>query len=180
MGKTCVFIACSLDGFIAGPKDELDWLPTDTEGMEDTFTPFFEGVGAMLMGRRTFDVVTCIEETWHYGETPVLVATRRPLSTEIPTVRRVEGPIEAMVAEARAVAGEKNVYVDGGALIRSALDAGLIDELTVTVVPTILGAGIPLFAGAAKQHALELQGAREIGLGLVELRYRVAQTTPGT
>lgn len=175
MGKIRVFIACSLDGFIAGPSDELDWLPTDGEGMEDTFTPFFQGVGAMLMGRRTFDVVEKMGGPWPYGEMPVLVATTRPLRTDLPTVRRVEGPIDELVAEARTVAGDKDVYVDGGALIRSALDAGLIDEMTVTVVPTILGAGLPLFAGAARRHPLELISAREIGRGLVELRYRVAR-----
>lgn len=172
MGKICVFIACSLDGFIAGPKDELDWLPGHGEGIEDTFTPFFEGVGAMLMGRRTFEAVGALGVPWPYGETPVLVATRRPLSTEIRSVRRVEGPIETLVDEARKVAGGKDVYVDGGTLIREVLDAGLIDELTLTVVPTILGAGIPLFAGAARRHPLELLGVREIGLGLVQLRYR--------
>lgn len=172
MGKICVFIACSLDGFIAGPKDELDWLPKHGEGIEDTATPFFEGVGAMLMGRRTFEVVTKLGEPWPYGEKSILVATSRPLSTEIPSVRSVEGSIEAMVAEAQAVAGEKDVYLDGGALIRSALDAGLVDELTVTVVPMILGAGHPLFAGVSKRHALELEEAREIGSGLIQLRYR--------
>lgn len=171
-GKICVFIACSLDGFIAGPNDELDWLPTDEEGMEDTFTPFFERVGAMLMGRRTFDVVVGMEGFWPYGDTPVLVATRRPLTSEIPTVRRAEGPITAMVEQALEAARGKDVYVHGGALIRSALDAGLVDELTVTVVPTILGAGRPLFAGVSRRHELELEDVRPIGLGLVQLRYR--------
>lgn len=169
MGKICVFMGCSLDGFIAGPNDELDWLPT--EGFEDTFTPFMEGVGAMLMGRRTFEVVDG-EGSWSYGETPVLVPTRRPLATERPTVRRVEGSIEEVVAEARRAAGDKNVYLDGGALIRSALDADLIDEFTITVVPTILGAGLPLFAGASKRTQLAFEGIRDIGAGLAELRYR--------
>ena len=58
--KVRVFIACSLDGFIAGPNDELDWLE-GPDGAEDTFTPFFKGIGAMLMGRRTYDVVSSSE-----------------------------------------------------------------------------------------------------------------------
>ena len=56
MSLVRVFLACSLDGFLAGPEDELDWLPTDA-GIEDTFTPFLASIGALAMGRRTFDVV---------------------------------------------------------------------------------------------------------------------------
>jgi dihydrofolate reductase len=165
-----VFIASSLDGFIAGPNDEIDWLPDPEPGAVDTFTPFFAEIGAMLMGRRTYDVI-CGFESWPYGETPVLVATSRPLDSQ--RVRAVAGSIDELVAAAKLAAGERDVYLDGGALIRSALDAGLVDEITVTMIPIVLGAGIPLFAGAARQHRLETIGSRSIGGGLVELRYRV-------
>ena len=74
MSKVRVFIASSLDGFIAGPDGELDWL-SGREGVEDTFTPFFQEIGAMLMGRRTYDVVNGFDGAWPYGQTPVLVAT---------------------------------------------------------------------------------------------------------
>jgi len=173
MARVRVFIASSLDGFIAGANDELDWL-AGRDGVEDTFTPFFAEVGCLLMGRRTFDVVRTFEGPWPYGETPVLVATQRPLPDLLPTACRVSGTITEMVAEARAVAGERDVYLDGGGLIRSALDAGLVDELTVTVIPVLLGAGIPLFAGVARRHDLGLLGYRGIGGGLVELRYAPA------
>lgn len=166
-----VFIASSLDGFIAGPADELDWLPTHAE-VEDTFTPFLAGIGALLMGRRTFEVVQAMEGPWPYGDVPVLVASHRELSSPPPTVRRVQGDIAELVAEAKRTAGEKDVYLDGGQMIREALDGGLIDEITLTVIPTVLGRGIPLFAGAARRHALELIDQRHIGLGLVQLRYR--------
>lgn len=167
------FLATSLDGFIAGPNDELDWLPDHGEDeAEDTFTPFFTEIGAMLMGRRTFDVASGFGGEWPYGNTPVLVATSRPLSTPLPTVRPVHGPIAAMVDEARQVAGAGDVYIDGGALIRSALAADLLDELTLTLVPVILGAGIPLFAGGSRKQ-LDLVSAREIGGGMVQLRYHL-------
>lgn len=177
MARVRVFIACSLDGFIAGPADELDWLPPHAaDGAEDTFTPFFARIGALLMGRRTYDVVEGFGGPWPYGDTPVLVATSRPMSPKNPSVRPVGGTIDEMVSEARMVAGERDVYIDGGTLIRAALDTDLIDDLTVTVVPVILGRGLPLFAGSARRHRLELRGAREIGGGLVELRYRPART----
>ncbi len=165
-----MFIACSLDGFIAGPNDELDWL-TDREGVEDTFTPFFARVGCLLMGRRTFDVIRDFEGPWPYGETPIRVASHRPLESTRPSAQRVCGTIAEMVAEARTIAGDLDVYLDGGRLIRSALDAGLVDELIVTVIPVILGAGIPLFAGTERRHDIRLLGTRGIGGGLVELRY---------
>ncbi len=173
MGRARVFIATSLDGFIAGPDHELDWLDGH-KGAEDTFTPFFSGVGALLMGRRTYDVVRGFDVPWPYGDTPVLVATSRELDgDDVPEpVRAVSGSIEDMMAEARSTAGDEDVYVDGGRLIRSALVAGLIDAMTVTVIPTILGAGIPLFAGLEQRVRLDLDTARPIGGGLVELVYR--------
>ena len=167
------FMASSLDGFIAGPNGEIDWL-TRYEGVEDTFSPFFNEVGAMLMGRNTFDVVAGLGGQWPYGETPVLVASHRPLTTERASVRKVTGDIEALVSQAKDGAGERDVYIDGGKLIRSAMDRGLIDELILTVIPIVLGEGIPLFGGSMRRRDLELQGCREIGAGLVELRYSLA------
>jgi dihydrofolate reductase len=168
-----VFIASSIDGFIAGPDDELDWLSVG-EGAEDTFTPFMQEVGALLMGRRTYDVVEGFEGDWAYGDTPVLVATSRALSPKMQTVRTIAGSIHEVVAQAQHIAGDKDVYIDGGRLIRQALDADLIDEMTITIIPVVLGAGIPLFAGAAASHRLQLLSHRELGCGLVQLVYRPA------
>jgi len=170
MKRTHVFMAMSLDGFIAGPNDELDWL-LQYEGVEDTFTPFFAQVGALLMGRRSYDVVSKFEGPWQYRNTPVLVATTRPLTPQRATVRAVSGHIASLVQQAQEVAGERDVYIDGGNIIRAALDAGLVDELTVTLIPIVLGAGIPLFTGVTRQHELELLSSRPIGGGLVQLRY---------
>lgn len=176
MPRVHVFCGASLDGFIAGPNDELDWLSGGGEDapadVPDSFGPFFAGIGAVLMGRRTYDIVAGFDQ-WFYGETPMLIATSRPLSPTRPSVRAVHGSIEEMVAEAKRTAGERDVYVDGGRLIRSTLDAGLVDHVTVTVLPIVLGQGIALFAGAAKRHPLELLGHRVMGETAVELRYRV-------
>lgn len=171
MSKTRVFIACSLDGFIAGPNHELDWLPQGSPDIEDTFSPFFKEVGALLMGRRTYDVVSGFDGPWPYGQKPVLVATTRPLEPKAPSVRAVSGSVEELVDLARETAAPGDVYLDGGGLIRSALDAGLVDEVTLTVVPVVLGEGVPLFAGASQRHQLSLKKSRPIGGGLVELIY---------
>ena len=118
--KVRVFIACSLDGFIAGPNDELDWLE-GPEGAEDTFTPFLRQVGSILMGRRTYDVVCGFEGDWPYGETPIIVATNRPIQTHRTSIRAAQGPIQSLLEEARSTAGGLDVYLDGGILIGQAL-----------------------------------------------------------
>jgi len=173
MGDVCVFAACSVDGFMAGPDGELDWLE-GRDGIEDTFTPFIARVGAILMGRRTFDFVAGLGGAWPYGDIPLLVATSRGLTPPRPSVRAVHGDAGELIAKAQAAAGDKDVYLDGGELVRAALEAGLVDEITVSVVPIILGRGRPLFAGIKERCELELVESRPIGGGLVELRYRPA------
>ncbi len=169
-----VFIACSLDGFIAGPDDDLSWLPQPSEAStgDDSFETFFADVGALLMGRRTFDVVQGMGDAWIYADRPVLVATRRPLESSRPTVRAVSGTIQQLVEQAIEAAGDRDVYLDGGDLIRQAIDAELVDEVIVTIVPTILGKGIPLFAGVAHHTQLELQDTKRLPEGMVQLSYR--------
>lgn len=165
------FLASSLDGFIAGPNDELDWLQRHGEdGVEDTFSPFFAEIGAMLMGRRTFDVVSQFDE-WPYGDTSVLVATSRSLSTNQPNVQAVHGDTRTIVDHAKMKAGTKDVYLDGGQLFRAALAEGLVDELTLTLVPTLLGDGIPLF-GSVKAE-LQPESCRNIGGGMIQIRYKI-------
>jgi dihydrofolate reductase len=168
-------MACSLDGFIAGEDDDLSWLPETqpehTEGID--FNTFFDGVGVLLLGRRSYDVVMGFDVPWPYGEMPVLVATNRVLESPHPTVSTTSGEIREVISHARKVASGKNVYIDGGALIRQALDAGLVDEITLTVIPVILGAGISLFAGTDQRHKLELVDNADFGDGMVQLRYRI-------
>lgn len=179
-GRVRVYIASSLDGFIAGPGDDLSWLPgADGEPVDEagrhaeaiTYDAFLGEVGALLLGRRTWDVVSGFEG-WGYGDRPVLVATTRPLQPPRPTVRPVGGDVSALVQAARAAAGDGDVYLDGGALIRQALDAGLVDELVLTLVPVVLGEGHPLFAGAGRRHQLELVAQRPFGGGMTQLVLR--------
>lgn len=154
-----VFLAVSLDGFLAGPGDDLSWLPTDVDLGAYGFAPFLEEVGALLMGRRTYDVVAAMGGAWPYGDRPVLVATHRPM--------------------APAAAGDRAVYLDGGALIRAALDAGLPLDMTLTVIPLRLGSGVPLF-GTGSKRALRLRHATALDQGLVQLRYDAPAGAPAS
>jgi dihydrofolate reductase len=129
-----VFIATSRDGFIAGRDDDLSWLPDGHAGEDYGYEAFMAETGAIIMGRRTYDVVEGFGIDWPYGETPVFVATSRPLETDEPTVRSVRGtPAEILACVHEVTDG--GVYVDGGDVIRQFLDAGLINEATITVVP---------------------------------------------
>ena len=167
---THVFCAVSLDGCIAGPDDDLSWLPApDPDGDDGGFGAFLEHVGALLMGRRTFDVVSGFEGPWPYGERPVLVATNRPIERAPAQVHAAHGPIAALLEQARALAGPLDVYLDGGQLVRQALDADLVDVLTLTVVPVALGAGVPLFSGLSARRAFRRTAVRPLGNGMVQL-----------
>lgn len=174
-----VYMACSLDGCIAGPNDDLGFLhapgpedagPADPDALG--FEAFMAQVGAMLMGRRTFDIVQGMG-VWPYGETPVLVATHRPLRDAPPTVRAVSGTTAEVVAAAREAAGDKDVYVDGGDLVRKAMAAGLVDELCLTMVPVIVGAGgVRLFDGLDATIPMRVVSHNTFEQGMVQLTMR--------
>jgi dihydrofolate reductase len=157
MSKVQVYCAVSMDGFIAGPDDDLSWLgEPDAEQTGDPgtvgFPEFVEQTGAMLMGRRTFDVVMGFGGDWPYGTVPVLVATTRPLPDAPATVSTCGGDIQELCEQAKRVAVDQNVYLDGGSVISQALDSGCVDELILTVVPVLLGQGVPLYQGKRLQR----------------------------
>ena len=178
--KVLVYLACSLDGFIAGPDNDLEWLhapgpapdapapPSDALGFEALMAQ----TGAMLMGRHTHDVVAGFG-AWPYGDCPVLVSTHRPLTPAHPTVRAVSGDIVSLIAEAKAAAGPKDVYLDGGALVRQALDAGLVDELILTFVPILLTAGVSLFTGLTTRRRLQFTAQHPMANGMLQVRATV-------
>jgi len=183
--RVCVYIASSLDGFIAGPDDDLSWL-TEAEpeaaasfGEDDSvdgalsYEEFMAGIGALLMGRRTYDALLGFGVPWPYGERPVLVATSRPLDADpVKTVRRVEGSIDELIELAQEAATGGDVYLDGGTLIRQAAEADLIDDLTITIAPIAIGAGSPLFAGLTNRYPLEIVSHHSFPGGMVQVRVR--------
>jgi dihydrofolate reductase len=156
MGRTQFFTAMSLDGFIADENGSLDWLyraPHGDNG-EKRWDAFFSNVGAMAMGATTYrwavdhDQLLRNPERWHdyYGDTPCWVFANSAVPA-IPNadLRFVGGDVAIVHREMAAVAGERNIWlVGGGDLVGQFHDAGLLDELLLSVVPTILGSGTPL------------------------------------
>ncbi len=193
MSDVIANLTMSLDGFVARPDDSVDGLfdwyrggdvpVVDFAGREARLTPasaaFFRGeldrVGAFLVGRRLYDL------TGGWGgrppaEAPMVVVTHAapaapPPSGGVPITFVTQG-IEAAVAQARALAGGQVVGVAGATLTRSCLDAGLLDEVVVNLVPLVLGKGIPFLAGARGTTRLEDPEITPAP-GVTHLRYRV-------
>lgn len=177
------YLAMSLDGFIAGPHDGLEWLtaqrplhaPMASEAWDGapssavTFEDFTSTVGCMLMGRRTYDVVSAMDGPWPYGEMPIIVATTRPSLSAHVTVQSASGDIVELLDKARDRADGRDVYVDGGEMVRQAIEAGLLDELIVTIVPIALGAGVSLFAGLPSPHLMTITNVAKYDQGLVQI-----------
>jgi dihydrofolate reductase len=181
-GRVRGYLGMSLDGRIAGPGDDLSWLNESRPRAIETPVPaasgewlsyedFLADVGVLLMGRRTFDVVSGFDG-WSYGELAVLVATHRPLPISIPsTVTSISGTVDELVAEARRLSRGDDVYVDGGQLVSAVLGAGLLDELTTTVLPTLRGPGIGLFDALSAPHELDLVSVVTDEGGAVQLTW---------
>jgi dihydrofolate reductase len=170
--KASVFIATSLDGFIARANGDLDWLPPGG-GEEHGYDAFMATVDALVIGRKTFETVLTFE-TWPYGEKPVYVLSTRTLAPAPPgaVVERMSGDPAEIVSQL-AGRGVQHAYVDGGITIQRFLQAGLIQRLTITRIPVLLGAGIPLFGPLQRDIALRHVGTRQYASGLVQSEYVV-------
>ena len=159
-----VFIATSLDGYIARADGGIDWLSVVEKPGEDYgFAAFFATVDTLVMGRGTYDVVRAFPE-WPYGDKRVVVLTNRPAEP-----RHGETFFAGKVTD---LALEGRVYVDGGNVIGQFLAADLVDDMTISIIPIVLGSGIRLFAGGEGEHRLALEGHQAWDTGLVQLRYR--------
>jgi len=174
--KTQYYVAASLDGYIADSQDKIDWLLAfdGTPGLKEHYDAFIAGVGALAMGSRTYGFLLQHGGPWPYGALPTYVFTQRELP-RIPgaELRFVRGPVAPLRAELAAAGGGKNLWlVGGGELAGQFQRAGMIDELWLSVIPRVLGAGAPLF-GDASIGALELERVTQFQRGIVELRYRL-------
>ena len=169
--RCSAFIATSLDGFIAGPGGSLEWLKmVERPGEDYGYRAFFDSIDALVLGRNTYDAVLGMG-TWPYaGKRCIVLTHRRGASRHGETLIEAT-PSEALASLARH--GVQHVYVDGGAVVRQFLTAGHLDHLTLSVVPVVLGSGIPLFTPDGAERRLLLEDVRSWPSGLAQLRYRV-------
>ena len=193
MGKVFTHMTMSLDGFIAAPDDQpgelFDWygagdvsVPSPNEDISfqvddlsaEMLGELTENVGALVSGRRLFDIADGWGDT-HPAGAPVVVVTHRPppdAAEKWPTTTFVDG-VEPAITRARQIAGDKDVTIASANVTQQALDLGLVDEVCVSLVPVLFGEGIPYFAKLDRGHLLfddptVIQGRRAL-----HLRYRV-------
>ena len=168
-----VFVGVSVDGFIARKNGALDFLPP-SGGEPHGYDEFIKSIDAIVIGRNTFEVVLGFGG-WAYGKKRVVVLSSRPL--DFSAVRG--GNIEQMAGEPKqivsrlAATGAKHLYVDGGITVQRFLRAGLVDRLTVTRVPVLIGEGIPLFGALSGDVRLRHIATKSYKSGLVKSEYSV-------
>lgn len=174
--KASVYIATSLDGFIAREDGDIDWLEgheSAGEGEDMGFQAFMDSVDALVMGRNTYDKVLSFDVGWPYGEKPVIVLTNRPFSPpDAPSanVSAMSGSPSEIVAQLSAQ-GMTHIYIDGGQLIQSFIRAGLVNQLIITTIPVLIGSGIPLFGSLPHDIILRLIDSRAYVNGFVQSSY---------
>lgn len=177
MRKISLFIAMSLDGYIAKPNDDLSFLKQVEKAGEDYgYTEFTATVDTLIIGRKTYDYVLKEIGPSHYdnGQRDVYVITR----SQRPQVGRTTfytGDLPALVKRLKSENG-KNIYCDGGAeVINELLTYELVDEFIISVIPVLLGDGIRLFKAGRPEQVLELVTTKQFDTGLTQLHYRKKQ-----
>ncbi|WP_422847305.1 dihydrofolate reductase family protein [Acidovorax sp. M14] len=178
MTTTQFYGGSSLDGFIATPDHDLDWLLQFGEIEGSSYPEFIRNVGALAMGSHTYEWMLkhAIDagQPWPYTPPTWVFSTRTLRSIAAADVRFVRGDVRPVhQAMVQAAAGRNVWVVGGGDLVGQFDDAGLLDELIVQVAPVTLGAGTPLFPRRVVQPPLQLQSVTTLGGVFAELRYRV-------
>jgi len=165
-----LFVATSLDGYIAGPGDDVGWRFDDGDY---GYQHFYAGIDTVLIGRRTYDMA-CRLPAWPYAGRNVVVFTRGD-ATRIasPDTVATSLAVTDVVAALRVRPGRDLWLAGGGGLVQSFLAADRVDDLIVSIHPVVLGDGIPLIARGTPRVPLALVGERRFPSGLVQLAYRV-------
>ena len=168
-----VFVGTSLDGFIARPNGDFDFLPPDG-GEPHGFEEFLASVDAIVMGRKTFETVLRLE-SWPYGVKRVVVLSSRAIDLSVVKQGKVEqmSGAPAQIISQLAATGAHHLYVDGGITIQGFLRVGLVDRLIITLVPVLIGQGISLFGPLPHDIQLQHVATRQYASGLVTSEYHV-------
>ncbi len=174
MAKIRLYIAASLDGFIARENGSLDWLNDlpNPDQLDYGYGTFISEIDTVLMGRKTYEEILGFGVEWPYSDcTSYVVSSSEELKISTPNTKQLMNidlpALEGLKAQSRA-----DVWlVGGGSLISTFLDLKAIDEIMLCVIPVILGSGIPLFPLNSKETALELKSTEAYSSGAVMLTY---------
>jgi dihydrofolate reductase len=177
--RISAFVGVSLDGFLARRDGDVEWLKP-YEQIDHGYQAFLESVDTLVVGRRTYDFVLSMLAAglpWPYAGKSCVVMTHRPVDG-LHGERAFAGEPLRLV-QMLEPEGARHLYVDGGVVIREFLAQGLLDQLVVTVVPTLIGEGVPLFGGVRREAGLVFEAAVPFPDGAVQLRYRVLDPAGG-
>jgi len=177
--RLSVFIATSLDGYIARLNGKLDWLEMNKDQRKDEdfgYQNFISSVDCIVMGRNSFEKAVSFPE-WPYPNKRVIVLSRR--WKQIPDqfadlAELYSGKVELLTVELQNQ-GVRRVYVDGGLTIQSFIQQGLLTDMTVTRLPILLGKGIPLFGNTDRDIELKLEKVKSFESGFVQSTYQFCE-----
>lgn len=169
--KLFLFIAMSLDGFIAKSDDDISFLSqVEIEGEDYGYAAFIESVDTVIVGRKTYDKIRSMGLELPYGSRDVYVLTRS-VQPDSGTLHFYNGDLSDLLSDIRSREG-KQLYCDGGAeTIHQLLENDLIDEMIISIIPHLLGDGIALFKGGLPEKNLQLKSALSFEKGLVKMHY---------
>ena len=180
-------MAASLDGFIARRDGSVGWMETgDVFENGETLDPefveqFLKSIDCYLMGSRTYETALGFEANgfgWAYGDKPVFVLTHRQLPKSRGTVEFVSGDLAELV-NGRLRPNYGNIWVAGGGeLAGKLLELGLADEIAYTIIPVLIGGGIPFFQGLERDIRLHLVEVKAYKSGMVAMRHQVRSQEP--
>ncbi len=181
MRKVIVYIACSLDGFIAKPNDNLDFLSiVEREGEDYGYAEFMQTIGTVIQGRRTYDWIMNAVPQYPHADKEVYIITRNPRPS-IGNTHFYTQPVQLLIEKLKSEPVSfdepcKHIFVDGGAqIVNLLLNQQLVDELIVSIVPTLLGSGTRLFEMGLLEQQLKLVSCKSYESGLVQMHYTFHQ-----
>lgn len=172
--KVVLYIATSLDGYIAKPNDDLGFLSiVELEGQDYGYADFVKTVDAVIVGRKTYDKVISMGFDFPHADKDAYIITRTPRPS-IGSIKFYTGDLKSLVGRLKSENG-KNIFCDGGAeIVNELLKGDLIDEFIISVIPILVGSGTKLFKDGRPEQKLELVSIKSFDKGLTQLHYKRA------
>lgn len=170
--KVVLYIAMSLDGYIARKDGSVDWLfDVEGDGGDNGYAVFYQTIGTVVMGRTTYEDVLKLSEDFPYADRPTYVLSRSE-QPPAPHVQFTTEPVESLIPRLQQASDADLWIVGGGQLVQAVMEKQLLHEMEVAIIPKILGEGIPLFPEGIVPSNLKMMGTQTLGQ-IISIRYQV-------
>ncbi len=171
--KISIYIAASIDGYIAREDNSLDWMDRVGGFDEDYgFKQLLDSIDTLIIGRKTYDVATTVSDPYP-GKRVVVLSNR--LKSVKEGMELYSGDLVELISKLHAQ-GAKHIWVDGGVTLSQFLASQLVDTMTLSIIPVILGGGLPLFNQIGKEISCRLTSSQSYPSGLVQIKYEIVQS----